>query len=204
MSDADSSEQVLEAVLRSPSYRVAVGIPQGTVRDAASPDEVVGVIRCGGAVVEVSVREYGRWIELLRTEPAETLEEADRAAGASDRTIERLEAIGLVATFTPGHPLTEQSRSLRPIPLGVGIGNGGEDPYTLVIGDASLTPVLGTSSLEFALWWQFDGLTTLGEACATAARELAVDPSSMERVATGLIRELMSRRLILLDLPRTR
>jgi hypothetical protein len=95
---------------------------------------------------------------------------------------------------------------LRPIPLGVGIGNGGDSPAGFQLQNASLSLAspLSLDAIAIMFWWEFDGTNSLGGVIERVAGRLTEFPrAGLEYAAAGLIRDLMANRLLYLDAPPT-
>ena len=185
--------------------QLAVGIPQGRFVDRTT-GEVAGGVRRGGELVSLDQVEYGIWTLLLTPMPLAVATEvvAHRDGGDLDQTIARLGKLDLLATIEPGKAMDARLESLRPLPLGVGLGNSSGDPTRFEIQNAALslpTPV-SVDLVGVMLWWEFDGTRSLREIVGrVAARvpDLSVDRA--DAAVTQLAYGLMASRLLYLDHP---
>lgn len=184
--------------------QVAVGIPQGIVVDRAS-GEIVGAVRRGGELVWLDRVEYGIWTLLLTpmTEAAAANIASSSDWGDLDQTIARLKKLDLLVTIEPGKAMDATLEHLRPIPLGVGLGNSTGDPTRFEIQNAALslaTPV-SLDGLGVMFWWEFDGTKSLREIVGRVAPRLPdLSADHADAVVTRLAYDLMVRRLLYLDL----
>lgn len=181
----------------------AVGIPQGIIVDRAS-GEIAGAVRRGGELVSLDKVEYGIWTILLTpmTPRAATEMASDQNWGELDQAIARLRELDLLVRIEPGKAMDSALGRLRPLPLGLGLGNASGDPATFEIQNAALslaTPV-SLNVVAIMFWWEFDGTSSLQEIAsriATRLPDLSVD--SADAVLTQLVHGLMVNRLIYLD-----
>ena len=188
------------------SSYVAVGIPQGIVVDRAS-GEIAGAVRRGGELVSLDRVEYGIWTLLLTPMTLATATEIASSSdwGDPDQTIARLKKLDLLVTIEPGKAMDATLERLRPLPLGVGLGNSGDDPTRFEIQNAALslpTPV-SLDVVGVMFWWEFDGTRSLREIVGrVTARVPALSTDRADAVATQLAYGLMASRLLYLDLPK--
>lgn len=189
-------------------YYAAVGIPQGIIVDPAS-GEIGGAVRRGGELVSLDSVEYALWTILLApATPAAVTEAASNHNGRRlDQSIARLGELDLLVTIEPGKAMGAALERLRPLPLGVGLGNCKGDPMRFEIQNASLSlpsPV-SLDVLAVTFWWEFDGTRSLREITERViARVPSLSIGRAEAVATQLTYGLMATRLLYLDclLPR--
>lgn len=201
------SDAGVPAVPDAGAFYAAVGIPQGVIVDSAS-GEIAGAVRIGGDLVSLSRVEYGLWHLLLTP-----MTRASAIAAASRNGLDnpdaanlRLENRNLVVTIRPGRVMDGDLARLRPIPLGVGLGNLKGDPTRFKIQNSklSLPSPVSLDGVAIMLWWELDGTASLREAVARVASrlpELSLD--LVETAATRLVHGLMANRLLHLDAPRT-
>lgn len=190
--------------ISDPSY-VAVGIPQGVIADPVSGD-AAGAVRRGGEIVSLDKIDYGIWTVLLAPMTVKTATEfaTSRTWGELEQAIARLEKLGLLATLEPGKPMGTDVAELRPIPLGVGLGNTGSDPVRFEVQNSalSLPSPVSLDVVGVMFWWEFDGTRSLREIVGRIVGQvggLSVD--SAETVVTKLVHGLMASRLLYLDYP---
>ena len=186
----------------------AVGIPQGVIVDRAS-GEIAGAVWKGGKLVSLERLEYGLWTILLTPM---TLNEATEAAsshswGHLDQAIARLGELDLLVTIEPGKVMDGALARLRPLPLGLGLGNCTGDPTRFEIQNATLSlpsPVsLDTVGIMF--WWEFDGTRSLREIASRVAAQLpGLSIDRADTIITQLAYGLMASRLLYLDCPVSR
>jgi hypothetical protein len=187
-----------------PSH-LAVGIPQGIVVDGAS-GEIAGAVRRGGELVSLDQVEYGIWTLLLTpmTLTVATEVTSSRDWGDLDQTIARLGKLDLLVTIEPGKAMDATLERLRPLPLGVGLGNSSGDPMRFEIQNAALslpTPV-SLDVVGVMFWWEFDGTRSLREIVGrVAARLPGLSTDRADAVVTQLAYGLMASRLLYLDHP---
>lgn len=183
----------------------AVGIPQGIVVDRAS-GEAAGGVRRGGELVSIETSEYELWAALLTPMTPAAISEAAVKRGWShlNQSMKRLAALSLLAKIEPGKALGSSLERLRPLPLGVGLGNLPGDPTRFEIQNASLSlprPV-SLDVIAVMFWWEFDGARTLREISARVATKIVgLSIGHAEAVASQLVYALMDSRLIYLDFP---
>src|ERR1700677_793471 len=204
LSGADSVPAV--PPVQQPFVRAAsVGIPQGLVVDPAS-GEIGGAVRKGGELVSLAQADYELWVLLLTPLPFASIDGAAARRGWVDvpSAIARLRDLSLLVTIAPGRKLDPAVARLRPLPLGVGIGNVGVDPNTFQIQNASLSlpsPVC-LDAIAIMFWWDFDGTASIGAVVERiSARFQAVPRDAIENTAACLARDLMAHRLLYLDTP---
>jgi hypothetical protein len=183
----------------------AVGIPQGIVVDHANGDAAGGVRR-GGELVSLELREYELWTTLLTPMTPAAIAEAAVNHGRShvNQSMTRLAALNLLTKIEPGKALGTSLERLRPLPLGVGLGNLNGDPERFEIQNASLSLPSPVSLDEVAVmfWWEFDGTRSLREISALIAAKIpGLSTDHAEAVASQLAYALMASRLIYLDVP---
>lgn len=182
---------------------VAVGIPQGVVVDRAS-GEVAGAVRRGGELVSLEEVEYALWTSLLTPmTPADIRHNAASDAFAqAEQAIARLLEMNLLVRIEPGKPLDQATERLRPLPLGLGLGNSSGDPMTFEIQNATLslpTPV-SLNVVGAMFWWEFDGtrsLRAIARRVADQLPDLAAERADV--IVVRLAHSLMAGRLIYLD-----
>jgi hypothetical protein len=187
-----------------PSY-VAVGIPQGVIVDRAG-GEIAGAVRRGGELVSMDTLEYALWTILLTPM---TLTAATEAASSSNsrslgQAIVRLRELELLVAIEPGKPMGGALKRLRPLPLGLGLGNSTGNPASFEIQNATLslpTP-LSVDIVAVMFWWEFDGTKTLGEIAAHVASRLSnISRDDADTMTSQLAYGLMANRLLYLDCP---
>lgn len=187
-----------------PSY-VAVGIPQGIVVDRAS-GEIAGAVRRGGELVSLDQVEYGIWTLLLTpmTLAVATQFASSRDWGDLDQTFARLGKLDLLVTIAPGKAMGATVERLRPLPLGVGLGNSSGDPTRFEIQNAtwSLPSPVSLDVVAIMFWWEFDGTKSLREIAAHVVSQLpGLSLDDADTVASQLAYGLMANRLLYLDCP---
>jgi hypothetical protein len=185
------------------SSYVAVGIPQGIVVDGAS-GEITGAVRRGGEIVWLDKVEYGIWILLLTPMTLATATEVASSSewGDLDQTIARLRKLDLLVAIEPGKVMDATLERLRPLPLGVGLGNSSADPTRFEIQNAALslpTPV-SIDLVGVMFWSEFDGTRSLREIVGrVTTRHPALSSDRADAVVTQLAYGLMASRLLYLD-----
>lgn len=164
---------------------------------------MAGAVRRGGELVSLDKAEYGMWTILLTPmTPREATEIASKQNwGELDQVMLRLRELDLVVKIEPGKAMDRLLGGLRPLPLGLGLGNNG-DPTRFEIQNAglSLAAPVSLDAAAVMFWWEFDGASSLQEISSrVAARlpEMSVDKA--EVVLTELVHGLMGSRLIYLD-----
>jgi hypothetical protein len=187
-----------------PSY-AAVGIPQGISVDRAS-GEIAGGVRRGGELVSLDSIEYELWAILLTpmTPAAATEAASNHNWSHLDQSIARLGELDLLVTIEPGKAMGRALERLRPLPLGVGLGNYKGDPTRFEIQNAtlSLPSPVSLDVVAIMFWWEFDGTRSLREIAArVAARIPSLSIDRAEAVVTQLAYGLMASRLLYLDCP---
>jgi hypothetical protein len=187
-----------------PSF-AAIGIPQGMIVDRAS-GEIGGAVRRGGELVSLGTVEYALWTILLTpmTLSAVTEVVSNRSWDSLDGAIARLGELDLLVTIEPGKAMGGTLERLRPLPLGLGMGNCKGDPTRFEIQNATLslpTPV-SLDAVAIMFWWEFDGTRSLREISShVAARLPTLSIDRADTVATQLAYGLMASRLLYLDRP---
>lgn len=183
----------------------AVGIPQGIIVDRAS-GEMAGAVRRGGELVSFDKAEYGMWTILLTPMAPSVATEiaSNQNWGDLDQAIARLRELDLVVKIEAGEAMGSGLGHLRPLPLGLGLGNTNGDPTTFEIQNAalSLAAPVSLDAVAIMFWWEFDGASSLQEIAsrvATRLPEISVDRAGA--VLTELVHGLMGSRLIYLDRP---
>jgi hypothetical protein len=149
--------------------------------------------------------EYGLWTLLLT--PAKGAMVAKIASscdwGDLDQATARLKKLELPVTIEPGKAMDATLELLRPIPLGVGLGNSAGDPTRFEIQDSALslkTPV-SLDGIGIMFWWEFDGTSSLWEIVRRVAFRLPdLSADRADAFVTRLAYDLMARRLLYLDL----
>jgi hypothetical protein len=188
---------------------VGVGIPQGIIVDRASGEIAGGVCR-GGELVSLERIEYELWTILLTPmAPAAATEvAANHNWSHLDQSMARLEELDLLVTIEPGKAMSGVLERLRPLPLGVGLGNYKGDAMRFEIQNStlSLPSPVSLDPVAIMFWWEFDGTRSLREIVArVAARIPDLSTDRAEAVVTQLAYGLMASRLLYLDCPvRTR
>ncbi len=185
------------------SFYAAVGIPQGMIADPSS-GEIAGAVRRGGELVSLDPPDYGLWLLLLAPIERAAVVEAASSNGLGDpeAALAGLADQDLLITIRPGEAMDDDLARLRPIPLGVGLGNLGGDHTRFEIQNStlSLPSPVSVDPASIMLWWEFDATRSL--------REIVPDVSSVfpdlsqdlvETAATRLVHGLMVRRLLYLD-----
>jgi hypothetical protein len=188
------------------TYYAAVGIPQGVILDRAS-GEIAGAVRRGGELVSLDPVEYGLWHRLLTpmTRVAVVAAALHDELGDLDPAIERLEDVDLVVAISPGAAMDDDLERLRPIPLGVGLGNLNGDPTRFEIQNStmSLPSPVSVDAIAIMFWWEIDGTKSMREVVSYVASWLPeLSDDLVETAATGLVGGLMANRLLYLDTPR--
>jgi len=182
---------------------VAVGIPQGVIADPAT-GEIAGAVRRGGEIVSLDKIDYGIWTILLTpmTLSTATAVASSDSWGDLDQAFARLEKLDLLATIEPGKAMNATLERLRPLPLGVGVGNSAGDPGAFHIQNIALslaTPV-SLDVVGIMFWWEFDGTRSLREIVGRVAERLSgLSADVAEAVVTKLVHGLMASRLLYLD-----
>jgi hypothetical protein len=195
---------VVEQERSGPSY-VAVGIPQGVIVDRAG-GEIAGAVRRGGELVSMDTLEYALWTILLTPM---TLTAATEAASISNsvslgQAIVRLRELELLVAIEPGKPMDAALKCLRPLPLGLGLGNSTGNPTSFEIQNAtlSLPKPVSVDVVAVMFWLEFDGTKTLGEIAAHVASRLSsISRDDADTIASQLTYGLMANRLLYLDCP---
>lgn len=187
-----------------PSY-VAVGIPQGVVVDRAS-GEIAGAVRRGGELVSLDSVEYGLWTILLTpmTLTTATGTASNHNRVHLDQAFARLGELDLLVTIEPGKAMNGALERLRPLPLGLGLGNCKGDPTRFEIQNAtlSLPSPVSLDVVAIMFWWEFDGTRSLREiASHVAARVPGLPIDRADTIAAQLAYGLMASRLLYLDCP---
>jgi hypothetical protein len=189
-------------------YYAAVGIPQGIVVDRAS-GEIGGAVRRGGELVSLESVDYALWTILLApaTRAAVTVAASKHNGRRMDQSIARLGELDLLVTIEPGKAMGAALERLRPLPLGMGLGNCKGDPMRFEIQNATLSlpsPVL-LDVLAVMFWWEFDGTRSMREITERViARVPSLSIGRADAVATQLTYGLMASRLLYLDCPAPR
>ncbi|OBK23867.1 hypothetical protein A5634_04740 [Mycobacterium asiaticum] len=127
-----------------------------------------------------------------------------RKWGELEQAIARLEKLELLATIDPGKPMDALAERIRPVPLGVGLGNSGEDPaeFQLQNSALSLSEPVSLDIVGVMFWWEFDGTRSLREIVERVVdRAGGISIDSAENVVTQLVHGLMASRLLYLDYP---
>lgn len=122
--------------------------------------------------------------------------------GGLDRATARLRELDLLVRIEPGKPMDSALGRLRPLPLGVGLGNSSGDPATFEIQNAalSLAAPVGINVSAVMFWWEFDGTRSLQEIASRVATRLPdMSADSADTILTELVHGLMVRRLMYLD-----
>lgn len=186
-------------------FYAAVGIPQGMIVDRAT-GETGGAVRRGGELVSLDSVEYALWTILLApvTPAAVTEAASNNDWSRMDQSIARLGELDLLVTIEPGKAMGGALERLRPLPLGLGLGNCKGDPMRFEIQNAtlSLPSPVSLDVLAIMFWWEFDGTSSLREISSrVAARfpDLSIDRA--DAVVTQLAYGLMVNRLLYLDCP---
>ncbi|MET0559723.1 MAG: hypothetical protein ABW065_13815 [Solirubrobacterales bacterium] len=187
------------------SWLTSVGIPQGILGDPEGEDET-GVVRRGGEFVSLDSADYELWLFLLVPLPLATIVEtaARREWLHPEATTKRLLERGLLVEIGPGEALGPGLDQLRPLPLGIGIGNTPSAPkeFRLQSADRSLPRPVVLDPIGVMLWWECDGASPLGEISSrVAARCPQLPPAALDQVTVGFARDLMANRLLYLDSP---
>jgi hypothetical protein len=183
----------------------AVGIPQGIIVDRAN-GEIAGGVRRGGELVSLDSVEYWLWTILLTPmTPAAATEAAPNHDWSHlDQSIARLRELDLLVTIEPGKAMGAALERLRPLPLGVGLGNYKGDPTRFEIQNAtlSLPSPVSLDVVAIMFWWEFDGTRSLREISShVAARIPGLSIDRADTVVTQLAYGLMASRLLYLDCP---
>ena len=148
--------------------------------------------------------DYELWLLLLSPLTIADIEETSSQQGwsAPHESLARLQALDLLVGVSGGGELEGDMTRLRPISLGVGIGNSHDSPSLFRLQDSTLsfaTPVI-LDGLAILLWWEFDGATYLERAIANVASRFDnIPPQAVARGAAQLVCQLMAHRLLYLD-----
>jgi hypothetical protein len=168
--------------------------------------ETGGAVRRGGELVSLDSVEYALWTILLApvTPAAVTEAASNNDWSRMDQSIARLGELDLLVTIEPGKAMGGALERLRPLPLGLGLGNSKGDPMRFEIQNAtlSLPSPVSLDVLAIMFWWEFDGTSSLREISSrVAARfpDLSIDRA--DAVVTQLAYGLMVNRLLYLDCP---
>jgi hypothetical protein len=191
-----------EMVDIGPAY-AAVGIPQGIIVDRASR-EIAGGVRRGGELVSLESTEYELWAFLLTPmTPAAVVKAAPKRDWSHlDQSMARLGELDLLVTIEPGKAMGGALERLRPLPLGVGVGNSKGDPGRFEIQNAtlSLPSPVSLDVIAVMFWWEFDGTRSLREIAALVAKRIpGLSMDRAEAIVTQLTYGLMASRLLYLD-----
>lgn len=185
----------------------SVGIPQGLIVDPET-GAMAGAVRRGGELVSVDPEDYRLWTLLLTPLPFVAIAETAARRGWADpgAAVERLSGSNLLVTIgNAEETLNPDLARLRPLPLGVGIGNSGDSSGDFQLQNASLslaTP-LSLDAIAIMFWWEFDGTSSLGDVIERVGGLLGEFPrDALEYAAARLTRDLMASRLLYLDGPR--
>ena len=157
-------------------------------------------------MVSLNRTDYEVWEHLLAPAPSPAVAETalhhnwERPVA----TISSLEERGLLVGISLRQSVGGELARLRPIPLGVGIGNLSGDATRFEIQNATLslpTPIpLDPISIMF--WWEFDGMTPLSKVAEHVASRLPeFSADAVAAAAVSLTCLLMARRLLYLDAP---
>jgi hypothetical protein len=184
----------------------AVGIPQGVIVDQDT-GEIAGALRRGGEIISLNPVEYGLWSLLLTPMalPAATEPASSDTSSNFGRAVARLWELDLLVVIDPGKSIDGALSSLRPIPLGCGLGNYQGDPTRFEIQNAtlSLPSPVSLDAISIMFWWEFDGASSLREIVTRVTSRvpnLALDHA--DTIAAHLTHGLMTSRLLYLDAPR--
>lgn len=187
------------------TFHAAVGLPMGVTADPES-GETAGAVRRGGELVSLDPAEYGLWFLLLSpmtrggaVGAAATIELADPEAALAT-----LEDRDLLVTIIPGASMHDDLARLRPLPLGVALGNLEEHgKFEIQNSSLTLTPPISVDPTSMMLWSEFDGTTSLRDSVLRVASWLPEFSSDLvESAVTRLVHGLMTHRLLHLDVPR--
>ena len=113
-------------------------------------------------------------------------------------------AVMVEVTIEPGKAMGAALERLRPLPLGVGLGNYKGDPTRFEIQNAtlSLPSPVSLDVVAIMFWWEFDGTRSLREISShVAARIPGLSMDRADTVVTQLAYGLMASRLLYLDCP---
>lgn len=183
----------------------AVGIPHGIFRDHET-GEVAGAVRRGGEIVSLDAAEYALWAALLTPMTVDAALEAvsPRSRERLSQAIARLGELALLVPIDPGKPMGRALERLRPLPLGVGLGNCGDGPARFEIQNAtlSLPSPVSLDPVAVMFWWEFDGTKSLAEIVPDViARVPGLPGDRSGAIVAELIHGLMASRLLYLDGP---
>jgi hypothetical protein len=181
----------------------AVGIPQGLMVDPETAD-TSGAIRVGGELVAVEPHDYRMWALLLTPLPLTAAVEvaSERRWQDPGLSVARLRGMGLLVEMSPNPGEGSGLAGLRPIPLGVGLGNSSDaaDLFLVQNGNLSLSSPVALDPIATMLWWECDGTSSLAEIVELVATRMRDVPREVFEVAAlGLVHELMGQRLLYLD-----
>jgi hypothetical protein len=182
----------------------AVGIPQGVVVDPEAGEEA-GAVRRGGEVVSLDRVSYELWLLLLVPLPfaAIAASAASRGWGDLEPALARLARSQLSVALTQGEDeLAAELATLRPIPLGMGIGNtaAAPDTFRLQSADHSRQGPVVLDSFGVTFWWECDGASSLDEIVdRLAGRRTDLPRAAFVQTVVALTAELMTGRLLYLD-----
>lgn len=185
---------------------LAVGVPGGYVADLTSSNNgnQSGAIRCGGEIVFLNAHDYWVWTVVLNPMPLSSVNQlaVDQIAADVRPVLDRLSERSLVLAVGSWDAAGAALGLVKPIPLGYALGNVFGDATQFQLQDAarSQASAVTLNPIESALWWHFDGSTSVREAVtAVAARVPAAAADAVETVAIGLVLRLMRQRLLYLD-----
>ncbi|WP_155771978.1 hypothetical protein [Mycobacterium asiaticum] len=150
--------------------------------------------------------DYGIWTVLLTPMTVSTATEfaTSRKWAELEHAIARLGRLDLLATIEPGKALGGAVERLRPVPLGVGLGNTGSDPARFEIQNSalSLPAPVSLDVIGVRFWWEFDGARSLREIVERVVDRIeGLSTDTAEAVVTRLAHGLMGSRLLYLDWP---
>lgn len=148
---------------------------------------------------------YELWLALLVPLPFEAITEsaARRGWGDPEPALARLAGLQLsVALAQEEDELAAELATLRPIPLGMGIGNtpAAPDIFRLQSADHSRQEPLILDSFGVTFWWECDGASTLDEIVERlAGRPTELPRAGFVQTVVALTTNLMTERLLYLD-----
>lgn len=181
-------------------YWLSVGLPKGFNLGLRTGRREGAVLLGGDLVQEMTSEEYQCWATMLVPKTSEQMNDIRAQLGPSaDQVLGNLTEQGLIRPITPGEVLSDGIGRLRPIPIGVGIGNLDDDPGTFLVGEWPAKPVMSIDGLGQVLWLRMDGKLSLQQVSDSTASWLDLDTEDLERGATKLVVHLMGARLLYLD-----
>jgi hypothetical protein len=181
---------------------LAVGIPKGLVQP--NVDDLEGEptqwVRADGQSVALREEVFAVWARAMKPATPSELLAAGRDSGVSDASdlVAGLEEVGLllrVDEATRGEALAR----VRVLPVALGLGNDRERRDVYLIGDLGLRSAVEVDPLSFGLWDEFDGRTSIGDACRAVAQRSGVGEEVVFSRVPMLLVGLMRARYVFID-----